>query len=508
MKLTLLNARLPGERGLMGSGINVVIRDGIIDDIEFVGQTSAFTVPAAGGDSAVEAEQIVDLGGRFLIPGLWDNHVHMGQWAQTRRRLDLARAESADHASAIVAENLALRAANRDAGIAEPVIGFGWRGTLWDGEPHKDLLDRYTGATPVYLFSVDLHTVWVNSAGLLAQGIDHPTGILIEEECYALERRMQVVDVTTLDAWVAEAAREAAARGVVGIVDFELAWNPGDWRRRIQNGNDLLRVECGIYPEHLERAIETGLRTGDTVASTNGLLRVGRLKVISDGSLGSRTAYCSVPYPAATGARARGVLNILPADLRVLMERAQSNGIESAIHAIGDNAVALALDEFEHSDAEGAIEHAQLVSPADVERIAGLEIVASVQPEHAMDDRDAVDALWPAHAAWAFSLASMLEAGVELAFGSDAPVTPLDPWRGIAAAVTRSRDGREPWHPEQCIDVEDALEASTRSRLAIGQPADLIALDIDPLECDGEQLRTMPVALTLVAGRVTHSTLS
>jgi predicted amidohydrolase YtcJ len=125
-----------------------------------------------------------------------------------------------------------------------------------------------------------------------------------------------------------------------------------------------------------------------------------------------------------------------------------------------------------------------------------------------MDDRDAVDALWSAHAAWAFPLASMLEAGVELAFGSDAPVTPLDPWRGIAAAVTRSRDGREPWYPEQCIDVEDALEASTRSRLAIGQPADLIALDVDPLECDGEQLRTMPVALTLVAGRVTHSTLS
>lgn len=503
MRLTLLNARLPGERGLISSGINIIIDDGVISDIEFVGQTGALNLV---GTSSL-GEQAIDLEGRYVIPGLWDYHVHFGQWAQTRRRLDLTRAESADHASAIVGEHLAMRAANYDAGVLEPVIGFGWRGTLWDDEPHKDLLDRYTGKTPVILFSVDLHSVWLNSAALAERGITSKTGLLLEKDCYAIEASVRQVDDTTLDEWIHEAAREAATRGVVGIVDFELAWNAGDWRRRIQNGNDLLRVECGIYPEHLDRALEAGLRTGDLVASTQGLLSVGRLKIISDGSLGSKTAFCSHDYPGVVGPGRRGVLNFSPSEMRSLMAKAGAHGLETAIHAIGDEAVSLALDAFEETDSSGTIEHAQLVSAADVERMAGLEIIASVQPEHAMDDRDAVDSLWTVQAERAFPLAHMLDAGVELAFGSDAPVAPLDPWQAIAAAVTRSRSGRESWHPEQCIDHEAALEASMRTRLAVGEPADLVALDIDPLECDSDLLRTMPVALTLVAGRVTHSTL-
>ena len=499
VRLTLLNAKLPGERGLIGSGINVIIDDGIISEIEFVGQTGAVTIP-----SRVDTdEEVIDLGGRYLIPGLWDNHVHFAQWAQTRRRLDLSRAESADHASAIVAEHLALRAANYDGGVSEPVVGFGWRGTLWDDEPHKDLLDRYTGKTPVILFSVDLHSAWLNSAALAEHGLSSKTGLLLEKDCYALEASMRHVEDETLDDWIHEAAQEAASRGVVGIVDFELAWNPGDWRRRIQNGNDLLRVECGIYPEHLDRAIESGLRTGDLIASTGGLLSVGRLKVISDGSLGSRTAFCAHDYPGAVGPARRGVLNVTPAELRTLMTRAGSHGIESAVHAIGDEAVTLALDAFEQTDSTGTIEHAQLVSIADVERMAGLEIIASVQPEHAMDDRDVVDTLWRNRADRAFPLAHMLDAEVELTFGSDAPVSALDPWQGISAAVTRSRDGRAPWHAEQCIDIESALEASTRTRLAVGEPADLVALDTDPLECDPQELREISVALTLVSGRVT-----
>lgn len=505
MRLTLLNARLPGERGLIGSSINVVIEDGLIADIEFVGQTTAISLPTDHAPG--ERGESIDLGGRYLIPGLWDAHVHFGQWAQTRRRLDMSRAESADHASAIVAEHIMLRGANFEGNLADPVIGFGWRGTLWDDEPHKDLLDRYTGATPVYLFSVDLHTAWLNSAALAAQNITSSTGVLIEHDCYSVEVSLSEVEDEVLDAWVAEASQQAASRGVVGIVDFEMAWNASAWRRRIQAGNKSLRVEFGIYPQHLDRAIEAGLRTGDTLASTDGLLRVGRLKVIADGSLGSRTAFCSHPYPDVSGPQAHGVLNIPPLELHELMLRAGAHGIESSIHAIGDEAVSMALDAFEMTDSAGTIEHAQLVSPNDIERMAVLDVVASVQPEHAMDDRDAVDTLWSDHADWAFPLGSMVDADVEVQFGSDAPVSPLDPWNAIAAAVTRSRDDRPAWHAEQCLDIEQTLEASSRSRLAIGQPADLIALDIDPLMCQPDQLRGMSVSLTLVAGRVTHSSL-
>lgn len=504
MRLTLVNARIPGERGLIGSGINVVIEDGIIADIEYVGQTASFSIPSA---DAVRDEQIIDLKGRFVMPGLWDAHVHVDQWALTRTRLDMTRAESADHAAQIVGEQLMLRAANKDAGRAEPIIGFGWRGTLWDDEPHKDLLDRYTGSTPVYLFSVDLHTVWLNSAALAVRGVEHATGLLIEQDCYEIERDVSITDDETLDALVLDASRHAASLGVVGIVDLELAWNASSWRRRIGAGNELLRVEAGIYPEHLDRAIEAGMRTGDTVASTNGLVRVGRLKMISDGSLGSRTAFCSHAYPGVAGRLARGVLNYSPESLKALVGKAQTHGLECSIHAIGDDAVALALDVFEATDAAGAIEHAQLVRPDDVERMAVLEVIASVQPEHAMDDRDAVDELWGSMANRAFPFADLLDAGVQMQFGSDAPVTDLNPWHAIAAAVSRSRDGRSSWRPEQCIDVESALEASCRSRLAIGQPADLMALDVDPLECDPKDLRTMTSALTLVAGRVTHSSL-
>ncbi len=500
MRRTLLNARIPGERGLIGSGVNVVIDDGIITDIEFVGQTSAFALPGREADQG----EVIDLGGRYLIPGLWDNHVHFGQWALMRQRLDMSRAESADHAAAIVAEHLMLRSVNHDGAITDPVVGFGWRGSFWDDVPHKDLLDRYTGKTPIYLFSVDLHTVWLNSAALAEQGHSSSTGVLVEEDCYAIEKSLQQVDDETLDAWVHDAARKAAARGVVGLVDFELAWNAEAWRRRIRNGNDLLRVEFAVYPEHLDRAIDSGLRTGDTIASTEGLLRVGPLKVISDGSLGSNTAYCSHVYPGLSGPHAKGILNVAPKELRALMRLANEHGLDSAIHAIGDEANSLALDAFEAVGCDGSIEHAQLIRREDIERMAVLDIVASVQPEHAMDDRDVVDREWAEQSGDAFPLALMLDADVDVRFGSDAPVSPLDPWQAIAAAVSRSRDGREPWHPEHVIGVEAALEASARTRFAVGEPADLVALDIDPLRASAEELRVMKVAATFVGGRPTH----
>jgi predicted amidohydrolase YtcJ len=307
---------------------------------------------------------------------------------------------------------------------------------------------------------------------------------------------------------VAEAAARAAARGVVGVVDYEMRWNRDDWARRVGSGLRSLRVSFGIYTQHLDRAIAEGLRTGEVVAGTDGLITVGAYKVITDGSLNTRTAWCFDPYPGlAPDDHPYGLATVSYDELVPLMRRAHEAGIAPAVHAIGDRANARVLDAFEAVGCSGSIEHAQLLRREDVARFTELGIVASVQPEHAMDDRDVADRYWAGRTDRAFMLADLTAAGVELALGSDAPVAPLDPWVAISAAVGRARDGREPWHPEQAIEARAALAASTGGQGAVvraGAPADLAVVELDPLAASADGLRMMPVAATLLAGRFTH----
>jgi predicted amidohydrolase YtcJ len=304
---------------------------------------------------------------------------------------------------------------------------------------------------------------------------------------------------------VADAARAAAARGVVGIVELESPWQLDTWVRRTAAGHDSLRVACGVYPSMLDAAIERGLRTGDPAPGGNDLVTMGPLKVITDGALNTRSAYCAEPYADLAGADACGILNVPTDELVPLLRRAWTHGIVPAVHAIGDRANTLALDAFEAVGARGSIEHAQLLSRSDLSRFAALGVTASVQPEHALDDRDVVERFWSDRADRAFAYGDLLAAGARLAFGSDAPVAPLDPWLAIAAAVHRSRDGDDPWHPEQAVPVEVALAASVRHGLPVsnGDPADLVVVDADPMTATPERLRTMPVAGTLLGGRWT-----
>jgi predicted amidohydrolase YtcJ len=284
----------------------------------------------------------------------------------------------------------------------------------------------------------------------------------------------------------------------VGFADFEMTWNLEPWQRRIAAGFDTQRVEFGVYTPHLERAIALGLHTGQQL---DALLSVGRFKVITDGSLNTRTAYCAEPYP---GTSERGLLEVPAATLVSLMRTAVAAGLEPAVHAIGDAANALALDAFEAVGSGGRIEHAQLIAASDYARFAALGVTASVQPEHAMDDRDVADRYWAGRTAGVIALRSLLDGGAALVFGSDAPVAPLDPWVTMAAAVGRSRGGLPPWHPEQRISTAQAMQASTRSTLSVGQPGDLVITDLDPMAATHEQLRTMPVCATVLAGRFTH----
>jgi predicted amidohydrolase YtcJ len=445
---------------------------------------------------------VVELDGRTVLPGLWDNHVHFDQWAAARRRLDLAAARSAREATALVAARLVAEPPAR----GELLVGYGFRDALWPDHPHRHLLDAVAPAVPVVLVSGDLHCCWINGAAAARYGLaDHPTGLVREQDWHPIMQDVRVAQARDLQRWADDAARAAAARGVVGVVDFEAPWQLDTWAARIAGGCDVLRVVASVWPECLHDPIARGLRTGDVLPGTGGLLTMGPLKIVTDGSLNTRTAYCHEPYAGLTGtAHPCGMLLVPPDELVPLLERADRAGLEVAVHAIGDHANTLALDAFAATGARGRIEHAQLLTAPDVARFAALGLTASVQPRHAVDDRDVADRYWADRTDRAFPYRRLRDAGVPLALGSDAPVAPLDPWVSIAAAVHRSADDRAPWHPEQHITLDDALAASAGpdGPLRAGRRADLVVLDTE-LPADPTQLEKLPVAATMLGGRWT-----
>ena len=478
--------------------------DGTIVDVAVAdGRVAAI----GAGLVALPATEVVDLDGRALLPGLWDAHVHFDQWTLARRRVDLAPARSAADAAALVGDRL--RTAPPAPGTT--LVGYGFRDALWPDVPHRDLLDAVTGPVPVVLVAADLHSCWLNSAAAARHGLaDHPTGLVRELDWAPVMAEVRAVPTHQLDLWAAEAGAAAAARGVVGVVDYEAPWQIDAWAVRIAAGATALRVVAAVWPERLDDAVARGLRTGDHVPGTGGLLTMGPLKVITDGSLNTRTAYCHDPYPDLAGsADPFGLLLVPPEELVPLLRRAAQHGIGAAVHAIGDRANELVLDAFAAVDpalTERRIEHAQLLRVDDPARFAALGVVASVQPAHILDDRDVADRLWAGRTHRAYPYRTLLDAGARLVLGSDAPVAPLDPWVTVAAAVRRSGDERPPWHPEQELPLPVALAASAGpdGPLRVGRRADLVVTDLDPADVPAAMLRTMPVAGTLLSGRWTH----
>ena len=486
----IANARLTGADRLDPFGgdlVDVHLADGAIIDIAPAG-----ALPRRGS--------VLDAGGGWLIPGLWDHHVHTVQWALVAQREALGHAASAAAAAAIMGRAPVLGDGRR--------VGTGFRDALWSDAPTRALLDAATGDVPTYLINADVHSVWLNSAALRREGfaIDD-SGVLREEPAFEISRRLNAADPGDGDRLVAAALEAAASRGIVGVVDLDMAWNAEAWVRRLDAGFDATRVRFGIYPPQLERAIAEGLATGDALDEA-GLVRVGALKVITDGSLGTRTAATAHAYPGDP--HNHGILTVAPDALVEMMTRATGAGLACAVHAIGDVANSHALDAFAATGATGTIEHAQLVAHADIPRFGRLGVAASVQPEHAIDDRDMTDSIWSGQTGIPYPLRSLAAAGANLMFGSDAPVAPLDPWAAMAAAVFRTRDGRPAWRPEEALDAGTALAASTaggsltRATLLPGDDADLVVVDRDPLAADEPGLRGAGVQATLLAGRLTH----
>ena len=435
--------------------------DGQLVDIDTAGGVITAIVPATGGSHWGD----IDAGGNRVTAGLWDEHVHIRSWSQMLDRADLLPADGPDAVVEILR--------NHPVKDGDPIIGHGLRYALWPNSPRIADLDAVSRTVPVFAFSMDVHSVWINTAAAEKYGfldVLDDTGILREHDAFRALTIMADIPEDEMDALIERAACDARAKGVVGITSFEME-SLDHWDRRVANGFNAIKVNASLYPEWIQEAYDRGLRTGDAIA---GPVSMGYLKLITDGSINTKTAYMHEPF---CGTDITGGLNTQVPELDRLVDAAKRYGVVPALHAIGDRANTVVIDAFEKAGITGRIEHAQMVRPDDVARMARLGLVASIQPAHAVDDRDVADVLWCGRTEYAYPMRSFLDAGVDVVFGSDAPVAKLDPWHTIRMATNRTSDSRPAWHPEEALSFEAALRCSQRSTVDVGQPADLIELD-------------------------------
>jgi predicted amidohydrolase YtcJ len=396
------------------------------------------------------------------------------------------------------------------------------------------------GQRPVALQSHDLHSIWVNTRALELAGIGRDTpdpegGRIVRDENgdatgLLLENAGQLIVAaiprpTEQEAFLAVlAAQEELHRlGITGIHSFPGIAIPdpaplGIIEAMYDRGVLALRVLQHIPLAELDEAIELGLASG----LGDEWIRMGAVKMFLDGALGSRTAWMHEPYE---GTADRGMNVLAAADFRLLVRRAASAGIATAVHAIGDAAVSLALDVLSDPDIEPAalphrIEHVQCCPPERFADSGSAGIVCSVQPAHLITDWQPADRHWGGRARGAYAFRSLLAGGAVLACGSDAPVEPVDPRRALYAATMRQDLDGAPsggWYPDERIALADAIRGYTRGAafaagldgqqgvIAPGAYADFVAWSSDPFETTGAALLDLQCTATIVGGRLVWS---
>lgn len=496
-------------------------------------------VAAVGTDAAVRARASrdalrIDLDGAAVTAGFTDAHVHLTTWALARGHAELGSAAS-------VAE-VAARIAEAGAGPGGWIRGHGWSRNRLERAPTYRDLDAVRPDLPVFLDSQDIHAAWLNGEALRRCGIDRssadpeggrierdpdtgePTGLLLENaRALALARLPAPTEPEITDALLA-AQSEAHRYGITAVHSVEVS-GLEDFSRMAERDALRLRVLQHIQLDRLDAALALGLRSGFGGA----WVRIGGVKMFLDGSLGSRTAWMRDPY--TDPADACGIRTLEPDAFRAAVERATAGGLAAAVHAIGDAAVALALEVLHDVPPPAAlphrIEHVQLCPPDLWARAGGSGIVASMQPAHLLTDVPAAERHWGhPRCRGAYAFGALRGAGMTLAFGSDVPVETLDPRPGLFAARRRrtwsdyaSRGGEmegDDWYPEHRLDAAAAVAGYTegpahaagwsgfRGRLAPGFDADLAVWSEDPFTLDARRLHEMECVATVVAGEIVH----
>ena len=465
--------------------------------------------------------------GVFVFPGFNDAHTHLGSAGSMKLNVDLSDATSLGDMLARVGRYA------KDAPADRWLTGGQWDQTLWADKilPTQKELDGVTLGHPALLERVDGHIAIANSAALAAAGINgrsvapaggaidldtqgEPTGILRESAVALVSRMIPPRSHQERVRGAELAIADALMHGVTSVQDNS------DWE-------DFL-----VY-EELEKAGKLNLRITEWLPfkaplddlkrmrshhdSNDPMLHTGMLKGFMDGSLGSRTAAMLAPYSDDAGNT--GLPQFTQIELnRIAVERAKA-GFQLGFHAIGDKAAQMALNAFAQpgisTQARNRVEHAQVVDRADVRRFAKLGVIASMQPNHLLTDMNwAESRLGTKRAAFSYAWKAFLDAGVSLAFGTDYPVEPITPFRGLYAAVTRMNEaGTKSYFPDQKISRGQALQAYTqgsayaefaekrKGKLEPGFDADFILLDRDLYSVPTPQMLKTQVLETYVAGK-------
>lgn len=479
--------------------------------------------------------EALDLQGRTVLPGFTDCHIHFLSYALRLRQINLTGLASKE----AVLERVAARAAEATPG--RWLEGGGWDRNLWADPsfPTRADLDRIAPQYPVVLSSKCGHALWANSRALERAGITvdtpdpeggeivrhpatgEPTGILKEQAIQLVHQAIPKPGLEEIEEALVQAIPHLHRAGLTGIHNCEGAESFAAFQRLASRGELKLRVLMHIPLKNLDSAIQLGLRTG----FGNEVLRIGAVKSFADGSLGARTAAMLEPYEDEP--HNRGLMVLSEEELKALVERACRAGIAPAVHAIGDRATHTVLEACQaHRSlwaAQGLrprMEHAQLLTPEDIQRLGRLSVTASMQPIHCTADMEMVDRHWGARGAGAYAFRSLLDAGAPLAFGSDCPVEDFSPLAGIHAAVTRRRadgfPGPQGWRPSERITVAEAVRAYTQGAayasgderlqgsITPGKLADLVVLSQDIFTVHPMDILQTEVVATIFDGSVVY----
>ncbi len=488
--------------------------------------------------------RLIDLGGRLLLPGFNDAHVHFMIGGSSLITVQLGAANS----------QAELR--ERVAAFAKTLPSGAWlRNGLWDHQrwnppnlPDHELIDDVCGDHPAFLWRLDGHMALANALALKLAGIDrntkdvpggeivrdkegNPTGILKDAATALVEHIMPPLSAEEQDHAMEAAMRNAAAHGVTSVQN--MADNSEDHNqpaifREFQKFERSGKLTVRIYEAEPVRDFKNLDDVGIVAPFGSAYLRIGNLKAFADGALGSETAWMNEPFTNHPGYSGLASPDLLDVDrFYEELRQADKAGLQISIHAIGDRANRTILDLYARLEKDNGsadrrlrIEHAQHLLPADYPRFAQLGVIASMQPYHAIDDgRWAVSELGPGRIQSSYAWKSLLDAGASLAFGSDWPVAPLDPLMGIYAATTRrTLDGKNPngWIPEQRITVAQAVHAYTvgsayaehqekvKGSIEPGKLADLVVLSDDIFTIPPEAIEKTKVDMTIFDGKVIY----
>jgi predicted amidohydrolase YtcJ len=487
--------------------------------------------------------QVIDLGGHFIMAGFNDAHLHLDDAGSTKLSVDLTGVQSLDDLRQRVAKKV------EEAKAGEWILGAGWDETLWPVKavPQRWDLDEVSNGHPVFLGRIDGHIAVANTRALQLGSITlasrdpqgghidrnengEPTGILRETAQEAVtsvipkpshDQRRQGLELALAD---------LAEHGVTSCQDYSPNWESFEIYEELEKEGKLTARITEWLP--FDDPLEELSRKRNSHPQSDLMLHTGMLKGFMDGSLGSHTAAMLEPY--SDDPKNSGLPRYEAAKLNDMTKERVLAGFQIGFHAIGDKGVQMALDAF----AEGGqaareahvrgpygseefrlrVEHAQVTTPQQIARFKELKVIASMQPSHLLTDmRWAQDRLGPKRAATSYAWLAFLNKGVPLAFGTDYPVEPVSPFRGLYAAVTRrSEDGKQEYFPDQRLTMDQAIAAYTmgsafaefeekeKGKIVPGMLADFVVLDRDPTASSPEKLLGTKVLRTVVGGKTVY----